>query len=412
MASFRWSVLAAAAFAACGGGGDGGGGPSVGSVTLNAGDDQVAAAGSILPDSLSVIVRDNAGAPLPGISVGWSVTAGGGTVSPTSSTSDAAGIARSRRTLGPNAGTQTARAAVSGKTPVDFSAVAQIDGAVNIANATTGVLTDTVGATKTESLTVTVTDHLAAAVPGVQVNWASAGGSVSAAQVATTAAGQSKVAFTYGTGAGNQTATATVTGLVGSPVTITFNATAGTATQIAKTAGDNATSSPGAQVIYTVQARDTHGNPRQGVTIDWAVATGGGSIAPPQNTTAVTGNATATHTLGATSGANSATATAPGVTGGPAVTFAASALWTVNVNNNNTFSPTSRTIVAGDSVRFAWQGTTAASHNVTFTGTGAPSTITDRTSGTVSRTFGTAGTINFQCTNHPATMNGTVTVNP
>jgi plastocyanin len=82
------------------------------------------------------------------------------------------------------------------------------------------------------------------------------------------------------------------------------------------------------------------------------------------------------------------------------------------VNNNNTFSPTSRTIAAGDSVRFAWQGTTVVPHNVTFTGAGAPGNITDRTSGNVSRTFATAGTITFQCTNHPTTMNGTVTVNP
>ncbi|MDP3910804.1 MAG: plastocyanin/azurin family copper-binding protein [Gemmatimonadales bacterium] len=360
-----------------------------------------------------MIVRDDAGAPLPGISVGWTVTAGGGTVSPASSTSDAAGIARSRRTLGPNAGTQTARAAVSGETPVDFSAVAQIDGAVNIANATTGVLTDTVGATKTESLTVTVTDHLAAAVPGVQVNWASAGGSVSAAQVATNASGQSKVEFTYGTGAGNQTATATVTGVVGSPVTITFTATAGTATQIAKTAGDSGTAAPSTSVIYTVQSRDAHGNPKGGVVVDWAVASGGGSISPAQNTTATNGNASATHTLGAATGANTATATANAVAGAPEVTFTTTAaiVTTVEVRGNNTFFPTSVTITQGNDVTWAWQGTTAP-HNVTFAAaTGAPADIPDRISGSQSRTFNTAGTFAYQCTNHVG-MTGSVTVNP
>jgi plastocyanin len=411
--SFRWyAVFASALFVACGGGSDGGGGPSVGSVAVNAGDDQVAAAGAVLPESLSVIVRDDAGAPLPGVTVTWAVTAGGGTVSPLTYVSDAGGISRTRRTLGPNAGTQTARATVSGETPVTFEAVAQIQGAVNIANATTGLLADTVDAVKAESLTVTVTDQTATPVEGVNVVWASTTGVVSGGTVATNASGQSKVRFTYGTAAGTQTATATVTGLVGSPVTITFTASAGNPVAIVKTAGDNSTAAPSGQATYTVQARDRHANPKSGVTVEWDVITGGGSIAPPENTTAANGNASATHTLGATSGSNIATATAPAVTGTPQQTFTSTALWTINVNNNNTFSPTSRTIAVGDSVRFAWQGTTSVPHNVTFTGTGSPANIPDRTSGNVSRTFAAAGTINFQCTNHPATMNGTVTVNP
>ena len=135
------ATLAVVALCACGGGGDGG--PHASSIALSAGDNQVAAAGAALPESLAVIVRDNAGAALPGVAVTWSVTAGGGSVSPTTRTSDASGIAKTRRTLGPNAGTQTARATVSGLSPVNFSAISQIQGAVNIANATTGLLTDT-----------------------------------------------------------------------------------------------------------------------------------------------------------------------------------------------------------------------------------------------------------------------------
>src|SRR5881628_3610751 len=102
------ATLAVVALCACGGDG-GGGGPQPGSIALSAGDNQVAAAGAALPESLAVIVRDNAGAVLPGVAVTWSVTAGSGSVSPTTRTSDAGGIAKTRRTLGPNAGTQTAR---------------------------------------------------------------------------------------------------------------------------------------------------------------------------------------------------------------------------------------------------------------------------------------------------------------
>lgn len=397
----------------CGGGGGGGTGPTPNTIAVSAGNNQVGAAGTALAESLAVIVRDQGGAPLAGVNVSFSVTAGGGSVSPVSRVTDVAGIAKARRTLGPNAGTQTANAVAGSLAPVQFSAVSQINGAVNIANSTTGPLTDTVGAIKAESLVVLVTDQNAAPVPGVAVAWASTGGSVSAASAPTSATGLSKVRFTYGTGAGNQTATATATGLVGSPVTITLNATAGAAVSIAKTAGDNGTAPPSSQVTYTVQSRDTHGNPKGGVTIDWAVATGGGSITPAQNTTQANGNASATRTLGAGTGAQTATATAAGLPGAPVDTFTTTAavVTTVQVANNS-FTPPAITVATGAIVTWEWAAATVA-HNVTFDAVaGAPANIPDKTTtGTVTRTFNTAGAFTYQCTNHGG-MTGTVTVNP
>ena len=399
------------AVAGCGGGGGGGTGPTPNTIAVNAGNNQVGAAGAALAESLAVLVRDQGGAPLAGVNVTFAVATGGGSVSPATRVTDAAGIAKTRRTLGPNAGTQTASATAGGLAPVQFSAIAQIQGAVNIANSTTGVLTDTVGASKAESLTVLVSDQNATPVSGVTVTWASTGGSVSPTSAPTTAAGLSKARFTYGTGAGNQTATATVTGLVGSPITITLNATAGAAVGIAKTAGDNGSAAPAGQVTYTVQSRDSHGNPSGGVTIDWAVASGGGSITPSQNTTQTNGNANAQRTLGAGTGAQTATATANGLTGAPSVTFTTTATTVTTVQvANNTFTPNAVTIPAGTDVNWEWQGTTVP-HNVTFTTVGAPSNIPDNTSGSVQRTFPTAGTFNYHCTNHVG-MNGTVTVTP
>jgi plastocyanin len=406
----RFFCLAAlAVLCACGGGG-GDGGPQPGSVALSAGNNQVGAASAALAESLAVIVKDNAGDPLPGVTVAWSVTAGGGSVSPASRVSDAAGLARTRRTLGPGAGTQTARATVGNLTPVTFTAIAQIQGAVNIANATTGPLTDTVLATKAESLAVLVTDQNATPVSGVGVVWASTGGSVSTSNVATGAAGMSKVRYTYGTTAGAQTATATVTGLVGSPITITFQATAGTATNVVKTSGDNGTAAPAAQVTYVVTARDANNNPKQGVVIDWAVATGGGSITP-QSTTGANGQASATRTLGGGTGDQTATATANGLTGTPQVTFTTNAqIVTTIAVANNSFTPSDITVPVNTSVTWDWQGVTVA-HNVTFTTVGSPANIGDMTSGSASRVFGTVGTFNFHCTHH-AGMTGSVTVTP
>lgn len=407
----RWSsILAVAAVVACGGDG---GGPSIqaGSLAVSAGNDQVGAAGAALPESLAVLVRDDAGEPLPGVTVTWQAAIGGGNVSPTTRVSDAAGIAKARRTLGPSAGTQTTTAAAPGASTITFDAVAQIQGAVNMANATTGPLTDTIGAVKAESLTVTVTDQTAAPVAGVQVNWASNGGVVSSSQVATNASGQSKVQFTYGTNDGSQTATATVAGLVGSPVAVTLNATAGALVEIDKTGGDGGTAPPSSQVTYTVQALDRGGNPKGGVTIEWAVATGGGSIAAQQDMTAANGNASATRTLGASTGAQTATATATGPSGPLQVTFTTTAavVTTVAVSNNN-FNPSAITVPVGAEVTWQWQGVTVA-HNVTFSSANAPADIPNQTSGFASRTFETGGTFNYECTNHPGIMTGSVTVN-
>lgn len=402
------ALLAGLLAIGCGGGGDGTG-PTPGSISVSAGNNQVGAAGAALAESLAVIVRDQGGVAMAGVNVTFAVTAGGGSVSPASRQTDASGIAKTRRTLGPNAGTQTTSATAGSLAPAPFSAVSQINGAVNIANSTTGALTDTVGAIKAESLTVLVTNQSATPIQGVTVTWASTGGVISATSVPTSAAGLSKVRFTYGTGAGNQSATASVAGLVGSPVTITLDATAGTAVAIAKTAGDNGTAAVSSQVMYTVQSRDSHGNPKGGVTIDWAVASGGGSIAPAQNTTAANGNASATRTLGAPTGTQTATATANGLAGAPSDTFTTTAAVIVQVADFS-FTPSTLSVPTGTVVTWQWQGTTAT-HNVTFSTVGAPADIPNRNNGSVARTFNLAGTFDYACTIHPS-MIGHVTVTP
>lgn len=73
----------------------------------------------------------------------------------------------------------------------------------------------------------------------------------------------------------------------------------------------------------------------------------------------------------------------------------------------SSFSPTSLTIQAGGTV--TWSNPSGIRHNVTFTTSGAPGNIDDHTSGTNQRTFGSAGTFNYNCTNHGG-MNGAVAV--
>lgn len=77
------------------------------------------------------------------------------------------------------------------------------------------------------------------------------------------------------------------------------------------------------------------------------------------------------------------------------------------VMGGSSFNPTSLTIQSGGTV--TWSNTSGIAHNVTFTTSGSPSNIPDHTAGTNLRTFGTAGTFNYNCTNHGG-MNGSISV--
>lgn len=72
------------------------------------------------------------------------------------------------------------------------------------------------------------------------------------------------------------------------------------------------------------------------------------------------------------------------------------------------FVPSAVTIARTGTV--TWTNSSPEIHNVTFgTAAGAPTNIGDHASGNNSRQFGTAGTFNYSCTNHPG-MAGQVIV--
>jgi hypothetical protein len=84
------------------------------------------APGSNVPYPPSSKVTDGAGVPIPGVSVTFTVLAGGGSVSPASRITNTKGVATlDRWTVGPVAGTNQVRAAVSVSSFVDFLAISQ-----------------------------------------------------------------------------------------------------------------------------------------------------------------------------------------------------------------------------------------------------------------------------------------------
>jgi hypothetical protein len=127
------TLLLTAAMAACGGGGGdkpGGCGPTnpcpptPASAAPFAGDGLTATAGTALPTAPAVIVKDATGAPVPNVSVTFSVTGGGGSITGAAATTNASGVAQvGSWTLGANPGQNTLSAAVAGlATPVTFTA--------------------------------------------------------------------------------------------------------------------------------------------------------------------------------------------------------------------------------------------------------------------------------------------------
>jgi plastocyanin len=127
MAFTRWDrvhVLAAGSLVlACNGAGTTPPGPPF-DLVISSGDQQSWYFDNPLPTPLSVTAVDVSGRAVPGVVVTWSVTSGGGAVSPLQSTTDASGIATTTDSIGsPNTSSrQTVNATFTGLSgPATFS---------------------------------------------------------------------------------------------------------------------------------------------------------------------------------------------------------------------------------------------------------------------------------------------------
>ncbi len=106
-------------------------GPAV-QMALDAGDAQTGLAGTILPVSMSVQVVDAFGNAVSAQGVDWNTTAGSGTLSVTTTTTNAFGIAGVTYTLGRFAGQETVEATASGLngSPIIFNVTATPNGTI------------------------------------------------------------------------------------------------------------------------------------------------------------------------------------------------------------------------------------------------------------------------------------------
>ncbi len=296
------------------------------------GDGQSLAAGTTVPVLPAVVVTDAEGNGVPGIAVSFQVTGGGGGITGGAATTDASGEAAVLSwTLGQVVGTNTLQAAAAGLagSPITFTATGDPGPAAKLSILTQPSPLAVNGVPLAQQPVLQVVDQFGNAVPEpfifVTASWIR--GSVGVGSTAVVTDAQGVATFTSLTIVG-QVGVYTVVysglnqpALVGQSVTLV----AGPATGMAASAGDGQVGSVGTAVSVppAVSVFDMSGNPVSGVTVTFAVASGGGSITGSTAQTNANGHAqVGSWTLGAVPGPNTLTATVPGLQGSP-VTFTA-----------------------------------------------------------------------------------------
>ncbi len=182
--------------------------------------DQEGPAGTQLAEPFVVEIRDQNGSPLSGATVTFAVTAGGGTLSATTDTTDANGIASTSLTLGRQPGANTVQATVEGLEPVTFTATG-LAVARTLDKPSGDGQEGAAGAALSEALVVEVRDQNGQTLAGVEVTFAvtAGGGTLSSTTATTDADGRATTMLTLGRTPGTNEVTATVADL--EPVTFT-----------------------------------------------------------------------------------------------------------------------------------------------------------------------------------------------
>jgi adhesin/invasin len=169
---------------------------------------RTATVGTSVPASVNVTQN---GQPASGVTITWTVSAGGGTVSVPTSVTNASGVAATTWTLGDTVRVATLTGGIVGVA----SANLQVTTTAGPPAAVVKVSADSVAivAGANTLLTVRVTDKTGNAVPGAPVTWAASGGALTAPTTVTGDSGHGDVVFSTEGTPKSYTVTATVAGI-------------------------------------------------------------------------------------------------------------------------------------------------------------------------------------------------------
>jgi hypothetical protein len=186
---------------------------------------QSAPVGTLVPQRPAVRVGNQMGYVMAGVPITFAVTAGGGTITGGTTTTDAVGVATvGSWRLGPAAGTNTLTATGPGLPTVQFQATGTVQVATTLTAVSSTSQAAPVGTAVPAPPSVRVADQAGQPMAGVQVTFAvtAGGGTLTGATATTNAAGVATAgSWTLGSAAGQNTVTATAAGLT----PVTFNAT-------------------------------------------------------------------------------------------------------------------------------------------------------------------------------------------
>lgn len=302
-----------------------------------AGDLQSAVVGTALAIAPAVRALDQFGNPVGGASVTFAPSGGGGGGGVIGGTqlTNAAGVATvGGWTLGTLVGANALTATLAGLTPVTFTATGLAAAATQIVPLAGDAQTATVNTILPTAPAVIVRDQFNNPVPGVGVLFApvSGGGIVTVGSALTDSGGVARVgSWRLGTLVGQNTLTASASGLAGSPVGFTATGTRDVASQLLRASADTQTATAGQPVGIppAVRVADQYGNGVPGVSVTFAL-TGAllGSLTPSVATTDTAGVArVGSWTLATLGGLNTLDATVTGLAGSP-MTFSANGIVT------------------------------------------------------------------------------------
>jgi adhesin/invasin len=326
---------------------------SAASMFATAGNAQADTVAATLPVAYAVRVVDTNGNGVAGIPVAWTVTFGGGSITPLDTT-DALGVATAIRVLGTVPGPDSATASVGGVpgSPVRFGATATVGSPALLTITAGNAQSDTVNQIVPIAPQVRVADKFNNPIQGTLVTFAvtAGGGTVSpTTAIATQANGTATVtSWRLGTtaGANRDTLSATATGasITGNPARIVASSVADVPASISIVQGNGQTVITGNNVAInpTVLVTDAFSNPVTGRTVNFTSSNGGvGSPSPSTNSSGQAATAWAAYV---TSGTMQTNGTFPDtlvatVSGTPFTTsFTASAIYSFMASVNTLFN--------------------------------------------------------------------------
>ena len=285
------------------------------SIRIVSGEDQEGASGSALANPFIVEVRDGTGSAFEGVPVTFAVTAGGGTLSATNTTTGANGRAETTLTLGPGAGTNTVDVTAEG---IQGKKVFNAEGTrapMSLKIISGNEQQGQPGAALEKPFVVEVRDHSDNPLPDVQVTFSvsSGGGSLSAASVTTDASGRAESTLTLGPEPGTNTVAVAIADVQGEQ---TFTAEGvRTPASLEIISGDDQQGQPGAalEMPFVVEVRDKSDNPLPDVQVTFSVTSGGGTLSATTPTTDGNGRVESRLTLGPNPGTNTVTVSVTGI---------------------------------------------------------------------------------------------------